>query len=139
MNKAPTSLNCLHSSLTLKWAPLEAFPHKYFDETGKKRWRFTPWPHSREIPDGSLIHPSLRHRLAASPGYQPKNLERNCVEDFSESSFPQRHANIFEKLKRKLRSLPPGNIRRQASAILALGLTALFLTGCARWCVHALK
>lgn len=77
-------MNCLHNSLTWKWWPMEAFPHKYFDENNTKRWRITPWPHSREIPDGTLIHPSLRDRLSADANYKPKNLNANNIKDFNQ-------------------------------------------------------
>ncbi|MGF7181449.1 T6SS phospholipase effector Tle1-like catalytic domain-containing protein [Tunturiibacter psychrotolerans] len=99
MNRPPKGENRLHKSLTIKWALLEAFPHKYFDQDGKKRWRFTPWPHSREIPDGSLLHPSLRHRLAKID-YEPKNLDRNCIEDFKRLSALDYHTKVADKLEK---------------------------------------
>jgi hypothetical protein len=101
MNAAAQDLSCLHNSLTLAWAPLEVFPHKYFDQNGKKKWRLTPWPHSREIPDGALIHPSLRHRLALRTDYKPKNLDRNCIRDFSQSPLPLQHSQVVDQLTKE--------------------------------------
>jgi hypothetical protein len=74
-----TPLNRIHESLTWKWWPLEIFPHKYFDETGIKRWQLLPWTHRREIPDGSVLHPSVERRLKGDPKYQPKNLDRDRI------------------------------------------------------------
>jgi Uncharacterized alpha/beta hydrolase domain (DUF2235) len=98
MNHPAKELNLLHSSLTWKWAPLEAFPHKYFDETGTKRWRLSPLPHSREIPDGSLIHPSLRNRLAKDEAYKPKNLDRAKVEKFTAKDFADSQMLLHQKV-----------------------------------------
>ncbi len=74
-----------HPSLTWKWWPLELFPHKYFDQNGKRHWRWVPWPHRRELPDGALLHPSVPERLAANPKYRPSNLPENSVRNFAES------------------------------------------------------
>jgi uncharacterized protein (DUF2235 family) len=140
MNRAAASLNCLHSSLTWKWVPLEAFPHKYFDEMGKKRWRLTPWPHSREIPDGALLHPSLRHRLAAKLGYKPKNLNRNCVEDFKKSSVTHLHEKVADTLEReKFGVYRTGRIAAKSTVNPAVGIAASFLIGFASKCCRALR
>jgi len=135
MNKPPADFNRLHNSLTLAWAPLEAFPHKYFDENGKKRWRLTPWPHSREIPDGALIHPSLRRRLAERSDYQPKNLDRQCVHEFSQPPLSLLHPKVAAQLeKEKYGVYRPRKPVAKTSALPSLGAAALFLIGLAGWC-----
>ncbi len=83
--RAQPHTNCFHPSLTWKWWPLELFPHKYFDEAGKKHWRWVPWPHRRELPDGAILHPSVRERLELDPKYRPSNLPECSIRNFAES------------------------------------------------------
>ena len=76
---------CFHPSLIWGWWLLEPFPHKYFDEKGKKHWRWVPWPHRRELPDGAILHPSVRERLAADSKYRPSNLLKGSIRNFAET------------------------------------------------------
>ncbi|GAC1417136.1 MAG: hypothetical protein NVSMB62_07430 [Acidobacteriaceae bacterium] len=89
----------LHESLCGAWWLLEFFPHKYFDEQGKKRWQLEPWPHNREIPDRSLIHPNLR-RFLADPNlkYKPSNLDSAKVRDFTEADGADLHADALARI-----------------------------------------
>jgi uncharacterized protein (DUF2235 family) len=89
---------CIHDSLTWRWWPLEFFPHKYFDQNGRKRWRLQPWPHRRELPDGALIHPSLRRRLE-DPTYKPKNLDPARISDYSRSPVSLLQPRVIAQLR----------------------------------------
>jgi len=126
---------CLHNSLTLPWWPLEAFPHKYFDDQGNKRWRLIPWPHRREIPYGALIHPSLRARLKDDPEYKPKNLNAGDVRDYSGTEFPLPHRHVMEQLEAQhfgvyccaqAQAKPVAPVA--IAALLCLGLASLLLS-----------
>jgi uncharacterized protein (DUF2235 family) len=73
----PDPRGMLHNSLTPVWWLLEFFPHSYWDAAEKKkRWRI-PFGATRFIPDGSVLHASVREKLVVDPGYQPKNLPQN--------------------------------------------------------------
>ncbi len=95
---APPPMFRLHNSLTPAWWPLELFPHQYFDQQGQKAWQFAPWAHRREIPDGSLLHPAVEHRLKMDPKYQPKNLDRRRMVPLSQSSINLPDRAVEQKL-----------------------------------------
>jgi uncharacterized protein (DUF2235 family) len=140
MNKAPKPMWKLHNSLTWRdpktwgWIPLEAFPHKYFDEFGTKRWRLTPWPHSREIPDGSLLHPSLRHRLDTDAAYQPKNLDRAKVWDYGRSPVALPQPGLMQQLKDQDYGVYRPGSRRPANPVAAAAsIAAVLILGIAGW------
>ena len=97
-NKAAPPSERLHESLTWKWWPLELFPHKYFDEEGRKRWRLAPWPHRRELRSGALIHPSTRERLAKDAKYEPENLREGTIVNYSEAPIPLPDPKVMEQL-----------------------------------------
>jgi uncharacterized protein (DUF2235 family) len=71
----PDPLATIHESLQgLGWWLLECLPHRYYDfATQKERWRI-PFGASRIIPDGSVLHSSVKTRMDANIGYRPKNL-----------------------------------------------------------------
>lgn len=94
-----SALHCLHNSLTWKWWIFECFPHKYHDASGKKHWRFLPWAHRRELPDGAILHPSLRRRLNEDASYKPKNLSTSSIYDFSESPVPLPQSEVMAQLQ----------------------------------------
>lgn len=99
MYPPPKPFEYLHQSLTPGWWPLELFPHKYFDDTGKKHWQLAPWTHRRELPDGALLHPTVLERLKQYPEYQPKNLKRDAIVSISE-----RHVHLLmPKVEEQLR------------------------------------
>ncbi len=136
LNQAPNPpTNCLHSSLKGMWWLLEFFPHKYFDPKGDLRWQLIPWPHRRELPDGALLHPSLRARLANDPDYQPKNLDRPSILDYSQSPVPLSHPEAMDRLKAEdfgvYRPAPahPGRLAQRAgvAALLCIGVAALLV------------
>ena len=62
---------------------LELMPHLYFDAHGKKHLQLQPWPHRREIPYGSLIHPTVKDWLAH--GYRPENLDTTAFVPYGEA------------------------------------------------------
>lgn len=137
MNPAPKPMNVLHSSLTWKWAPLEAFPHKYYDQNGKKAWRFTPWPHSREIPDGAILHPSLRRRLAEDKEYKPQNLDVGKVEDFAQSPVALPQTDVIQKLRDEGYGVyRPDAVPASSRLAPAAGVAAAVLVGLAAWLLH---
>jgi uncharacterized protein (DUF2235 family) len=73
----PDPRGVLHNSLTAVWWLLEFLPHSYWDAAErKKRWRI-PCGAPRFIPDGSVLHATVRDKLAVAPHYQPKNLPQN--------------------------------------------------------------
>jgi uncharacterized protein (DUF2235 family) len=68
-----------HNSLTLRWWPLEFLPHSYYDAVSRKvKWRI-PLGASRVIPDGSVLHSSVKEKLACDTNYRPVNLPPNCT------------------------------------------------------------
>jgi hypothetical protein len=141
MNIQPSPMCKLHNSLTWRdpktwfWIPLEAFPHKYFDEFGEKRWRLAPWPHSREIPNGSLLHPSLRHRLATDNNYQPKNLDRALVFDYAQSPVALPQPALMQQLKDDNYGVyrPAGSGHSDSPVAAAASIAAALVLGIATW------
>lgn len=87
-----------HESLHGSWRLLEVFPHKYFDYKGKKRWQLEPWPHSREIPDGSLMHPAVEHRFRTDPQYRPKNLPQTQMTELHATNGPELYPGVRDEL-----------------------------------------
>ena len=137
----PSRLSRLHESLCGAWWLLEAFPHKYFDDKGKKHWQFEPWPHSREIPDGALMHPSVREFFAQlDPKYEPGNLDPQKITDFTEEDGPDLHPEARARLiaakfgiysinpKRHAATLTAAGLAVTAAACLFLGAAALVLS-----------
>lgn len=71
---APNAEGMLHNSLTPLWWLAEFLPHRFFDEkTRKAKWRI-PLGCTREIPQRSVLHESVREKLKLDHNYQPKNL-----------------------------------------------------------------
>jgi uncharacterized protein (DUF2235 family) len=132
--KPPT--NCVHHSLTWKWWPLELFPHKYFDENGDLRWQLLPWPHRREVPDGALLHPSLRSRLANDPTYRPKNLNPANIKDYSQSPVPLPNTDAMDQLAEKNFGVyRPGDTSTKR-LVAGIGVAALFWIGMTALLIH---
>jgi uncharacterized protein (DUF2235 family) len=66
-----------HNSLTFWWWLLEFLPHSYYDPILKKtRWRI-PLGTRRKIPPTSVIHATVKEKLATDPDYRPQNLTGN--------------------------------------------------------------
>ena len=94
----------------------------------------TPWPHTREIPKGSLLHPSLLHRLATDNNYQPKNLQRSDVAAFSGSSDAIPQANVLRKLKQDgFGVYLPKSVAKPAPVRALAGVAAAIVIGIAAW------
>ena len=83
----PAPLEWFHESLSGPWWILEVFPHKYFDEAGRKHWQLEPWPHRRAVPGGSLMHPAVRKRLGTGT-YAPPNLQLDKLHPLDASNGP---------------------------------------------------
>jgi uncharacterized protein (DUF2235 family) len=67
----------IHNSLTFWWWLLEFFPHAYYDPVAKKpRWRI-PLGARRLIPDGSVLHSTVRDKSGLDTSYRPPNLPKN--------------------------------------------------------------
>lgn len=126
----------VHESLCGPWWLLEFFPHKYFDQAGEKHWRFSPWPHRRELPDQALIHPSLRKRLKLQE-YTPKNLAAKNVKDYSEAPVPMLYPKVMAQLEEKQFGVyqapgPADKLPRPAVvAVTAVAVTAVAASGLA--------
>ncbi len=105
-SKPPEVDSKFHKSLRRFWWILEVFPHKYFDYTGKRRWQVEPWPHDREIPQHSLMHPEVRRRLQLSEKphcppqhrYTPRNLKLDNLVKLTASNGPELHQQAREDL-----------------------------------------
>jgi uncharacterized protein (DUF2235 family) len=70
----PNSGMKIHNSLTWRWWILEFLPHSYYDGVLKKvRWRI-PLGAARPIPEGSVLHDTVRQRLQIDADYHPTNL-----------------------------------------------------------------
>lgn len=66
----------LHHSLHGPWWILEFLPHHTWNtrrQPPKKYWRL-PRGRTRYVPDGSLVHHSVRDRMTDLPDYRPGNL-----------------------------------------------------------------
>jgi uncharacterized protein (DUF2235 family) len=134
MNIPPKANYKLHSSLTLGWMPLEAFPHEYFDQNGVRRWRLTPWPHSRELPEGSLIHPSLRRRFVTDPSYKPKNLLLGDIEDFDGTCDAIPQPEVLKQLQREGYGVYKSKtVAKPLQVRAATGAAAAVIVGAAAW------
>ncbi|RSL17698.1 uncharacterized protein (DUF2235 family) [Edaphobacter aggregans] len=80
MYEKPKS-HMLHRSLHTIWWLLELFPHRYYDKDDasvKKRISLGAY---RKIPTGSLVHTSVRERLAAQACYRPRNIASEDLMD----------------------------------------------------------
>jgi hypothetical protein len=70
----PDPRGMLHNSLTLIWWLVEFLPHQYFDFATKKvKWRI-PLGARRVLPEGSVLHSTVREKLQLDENYRPKNL-----------------------------------------------------------------
>jgi uncharacterized protein (DUF2235 family) len=66
-----------HGSLTGAWWILEFLPHSYYDPVAKKaRWRI-PIGARRLIPEGSVLHETVKEKLKIDPDYEPSNLPQS--------------------------------------------------------------
>jgi type VI secretion system (T6SS) phospholipase Tle1-like effector len=75
-----------HNSLTLGWWLLEFLPHSYFDPVAEKpRWRI-PLGAPRKIPEGSVLHATLKEKLRLDPKYCPGNLPKQFTVEPEDSS-----------------------------------------------------
>lgn len=76
---APDPIGKTHNSLTWKWWALEFLPHSYYDATSRRvRWRI-PFGARRLIPDGSVLHETVKEKLGKDPSYKPPNLPANWI------------------------------------------------------------
>ncbi|MGA8526579.1 MAG: hypothetical protein WB629_10885, partial [Candidatus Sulfotelmatobacter sp.] len=77
-----------HDSLTGAWWILEFLPHSYYDPVAKKeKWRI-PLGARRMIPEGSVLHETVKEKLKVDPDYKPPNLPKSShVEPRSVCSF----------------------------------------------------
>ncbi|MGA8622267.1 MAG: DUF2235 domain-containing protein [Candidatus Sulfotelmatobacter sp.] len=67
----------IHNSLTGFWWALEFLPHSYYDPVAKKpKWRI-PLGARRVIPEGSVLHETVREKLKLDPDYKPPNLPQS--------------------------------------------------------------
>jgi uncharacterized protein (DUF2235 family) len=80
----------LHNSLKGAWWILEFLPHSYYDQGQKRvRWRI-PLGAKRFIPEGSLLHETVREKLRLDPNYHPTNLPNDSgLEPRRACPFPQ--------------------------------------------------
>jgi uncharacterized protein (DUF2235 family) len=70
----PNPAQKINVSLKKAWWILEFLPHSYYDfATKKKRWRI-PLGARRVIPEGSVLHETVREKLKVDPDYKPPNL-----------------------------------------------------------------
>jgi uncharacterized protein (DUF2235 family) len=71
----------VHNSLTFWWWLLEFLPHSYYDIVAKKaKWRI-PLGARRTIPEGSVLHSTVKEKLRADLSYKPSNLSVNSREE----------------------------------------------------------
>lgn len=78
---APDPLGQTHNSLTFRWWLLEFLPHSYYDPTSKKaKWRI-PLGARRYIPDGSVLHATVKEKVRVDPNYKPLNLPAHPGEE----------------------------------------------------------
>ena len=67
----------VHNSLTTGWWVVEFLPHKYYDLAEKRaKWRI-PLGAARTIPDGSVLHASVKQKIAVDESYRPANLPQH--------------------------------------------------------------
>lgn len=71
----------LHRSLRGPWWPLEFLPHRYYAKDNSKVIMRIPLGAYRLIPQGALIHPSVRERFQKHPCYKPKNITAEEIID----------------------------------------------------------
>jgi uncharacterized protein (DUF2235 family) len=73
----PNEQQQVHNSLSIRWWPAEILPRSYYDPVLKKaKWRL-PLASSRQIPNGSVLHETVRQKIADDPKYKPRNLPPN--------------------------------------------------------------
>ena len=76
----------LHPSLHGIWWLLEFFPHRFYDKDDAAVKMRIPLGAYRKIPNGSLIHPTVRDRFRNHPCYKPKNITSPELVDPSPTS-----------------------------------------------------
>jgi hypothetical protein len=80
---APAPEGLLHDSLTLGWLPFEYVPRRASSSDNpavraKGGW-YLPRGEPRFIPQGALIHDSVRLKRERDAGYRPPNLPADAV------------------------------------------------------------
>jgi uncharacterized protein (DUF2235 family) len=85
----PNAAQGIHNSLTGAWWILEFLPHSYYDPVAKKaKWRI-PLGARRMIPEGSVLHETVREKLKIDPDYKPPNLPQSSkIEPRNACRFP---------------------------------------------------
>lgn len=131
----------LHNSLKGPWWLLEPFPHKYFDQQGRKRWQFSFSPHSREIPKGALLHPALIHRLQSDPHYRPKNLRPEDIVPLNAENGPTLHPEIRQRLVAEQYGIfhPTATPATQPNEVSKVAAVACMLVGAAAYLFSRIK
>ncbi|HKV06287.1 MAG TPA: DUF2235 domain-containing protein [Candidatus Acidoferrales bacterium] len=71
---APNPNGKTHNSLTPAWWLLEILPHSTYDWVAKKTKWGIPLGARRVIPEGSILHETVREKLRDDPAYKPSNL-----------------------------------------------------------------
>ncbi len=80
---APDPRGQMHNSLTAWWRPLEFVPHSYYNPLLKRaRWRI-PLGARRVIPDGSILHSTVKEKIRVDSKYRPSNLPHNSGQEIS--------------------------------------------------------
>ena len=64
----------LHKSLHTYWWLLEVLPHRYYDKDDSSVTMRIPLGAYRKIPNGAIVHTSVKERLETDPCYRPKNI-----------------------------------------------------------------
>lgn len=86
---APDPGEKIHNSLTFWWWLLELLPHSYYDSVAKKAKVRIPLGARRVIPEGSVLHESVREKLRDDPQYKPPNLpQQSSTEPRNACPFP---------------------------------------------------
>jgi uncharacterized protein (DUF2235 family) len=85
----PNPAQKINVSLRKAWWVLEFLPHKYYDPVARKaKWRI-PLGARRIIPEGSILHETVREKLKIDPDYKPPNLpQSSSVEPRNACRFP---------------------------------------------------
>ena len=92
----PNAAQEINVSLKGAWWILEFLPHSYYDFVEKKKKWSIPFGARRVIPEGSVLHETVREKLRVDPDYKPPNLpQTSCIEPRNACRFPKVEEGFF--------------------------------------------
>jgi uncharacterized protein (DUF2235 family) len=109
----PNPASKINVSLKGAWWILEVLPHSYYDFVEKKKKWSIPFGARRVIPEGSVLHETVKEKLQVDPDYKPPNLpQTSTIEPRNACRFSRANEVLMErelpKIAGRTSELPSG-------------------------------